>query len=278
MPLEATARARQSRERAPVWPSAPIAQLDQSNRLLPGSAQVRVLLGALLLTVLSRCWPALRPQIRFVGARSVGYRIGVKADAVTTLGALVIVVLAGCARPRHPGEPFAVGTSITSPRGCPYEADPAVAQVIGSTAVLVGEGTITERCAEGALVHDVRRATSAKIEGPESRRIGHSSPAPTELRFVAFSGSRALNMVDMPPALDPPGFSSRRDVEGVRLAGSFPGWSLGKDCDGVAELEPAYGDGDQMQRAVTFTLAAPGACTITASMLGVTATTTITVY
>ena len=201
-----------------------------------------------------------------------------KADGVTTLGALVIVVLAGCARPRHTGEPFAVGTSIASPRGCPYEAHPEVATVTGTTAVLVGEGTITELCAEGPVVHDVWRATSAKIEGPESRRIGHSPPSPTELRFVAFSGSRPLNMVDVPPAFNPPGFSSRKDVEGVRLAGSYPGWSLGKDCDGVAELEPAYGDDDQMERAVTFTLTAPGACTITASMLGVTATTTITVY
>ena len=125
-------------------------------------------------------------------------------------------------------------------------------------AKLVGEGMITKTCGDSKTVYDVVTATSARIEGPDTWKVGTTDSADYH-RFVPFAGARRL--------------------EGVTQGGSSPVWSLGADCAGVATFGPVLGAQDTGGADISRTLAATkaGSCTISAKLLGVTATKTVKV-
>ena len=70
-----------------------------------------------------------------------------------------------------------------------------------------------------------------------------------------------------------------RELRGVHQGNASPEWSLGKDCDGVAVFGVVLGAQDTGGRDITRKLVAAraGSCTITATILGVTATKTVRV-
>lgn len=156
------------------------------------------------------------------------------------------------------------GGSIFGPESCSYFAKPEVAELSADNrgnifmATLVGEGTVTKTCGETKISYDVRTATAARIKGPGAWKIG--APTPTaRLEFIPLAGSRELL--------------------GVRSGSAGPDWSLGNDCAGVATFAPVLGAQDTGGADVSRSLVAtkPGTCTISATMLGVTATKTVKV-
>ena len=70
-----------------------------------------------------------------------------------------------------------------------------------------------------------------------------------------------------------------RELRGIHQGGEQPQWSLGPDCEGVASFGPVLGSQDTGGADITRTLAPtkPGTCTITATILGLSATKTVTI-
>ncbi len=172
---------------------------------------------------------------------------------------------------KAPGrEAWAVGTYIgggsflTGPSSCTYDAPPAVAELSRNEkgnafmAKLVGPGAITETCGSNKTVHDVLVATALRIDGPATVKVGASGT-------TDFFSVKPL--------------AGTRELMGVHQGGEQPQWSLGADCDGVAAFGPVLGSQDTGGPDITRTLVPtkPGTCTISAGILGVTATKTVTI-
>ena len=182
--------------------------------------------------------------------------------------ALLVVASVACCTRAQPRQAYAVGTYIgggswlLGPSDCTYDAPPSVAALVNGQrgqpfmAELKGEGTIVETCRDVKTVYDVVRATDGRIDGPATLDAGATS-AP--YAFVPLAGTRELR--------------------GVHQGNASPEWSLGKDCDGVAVFGVVLGAQDTGGRDITRTLVAAraGSCTITATILGVTATKTVRV-
>ena len=178
---------------------------------------------------------------------------------------MIAASVASCAR-SQPRQAYAVGTYIgggswlLGPSGCTYDAPPSVAELVDDQrgqkfmAKLKGEGTIVETCGDVKTVYDVVRATAGRIDGPARLEAGATS-AP--YAFVPLAGAR--------------------EVRGVHQGGASPEWSLGRNCDGVAAFGVVLGAQDTGGPDITRTLVAAkaGACTITATALGVSATSTV---
>ena len=180
---------------------------------------------------------------------------------------LIVVAGACCTRPQvRPA--YAVGTYVGGgswlfgPSDCTYDAPPSVARLVkrdsGETfmAELTGEGEIAETCRNTKTVYDVVRATAGRIDGPANLQAGVTSGP---YAFVPLAGGRELR--------------------GVEQGGASPAWSLGKDCEGVAVFGVVSGSQDTGGGDITRTLVAAraGACTVTATILGITAARTIQV-
>jgi hypothetical protein len=179
---------------------------------------------------------------------------------------VAIIAIAGC-KSRPPRAAHAVGTylgggsTLTGPSSCTYDAAPAVAELATDAsgkkfmAKLVGEGTITETCGDTKTIYDVVTATAARIDGPATWKVG--ATASDHFSFAPLAGARVL--------------------EGVHQGGPSPDWSLGKDCEGVATFGEVLGAQDTGGADITRSLIGTkaGSCTITAALLGVTATKTV---
>jgi hypothetical protein len=154
------------------------------------------------------------------------------------------------------------GSWLLGPSDCTYDAPPSVARLSRDEhgepfmAELKGEGEIAETCPNLKTVYDVVRATGGRIEGPASVDAGATSGP---YSFVPLAGARELR--------------------GVHQGGESPVWSLGKDCTGVAAFGVVHGSQDTGGPDITRTLIAAraGACTISATILGITAARTIPV-
>jgi hypothetical protein len=152
-----------------------------------------------------------------------------------------------------------VGTgSIFGTTRCTYTTTPAtgVADLDADKTVgqLIGEGVVVEKCPKVTLTFDVRKPTGAIITGASTIKIG----APHELyRAVPVDGKRELHS-----------------------SGHFQAsWKLGDDCAASATTEGD--DSAQDTGGSTYTMfvtgKAAGTCTLTSTVLGLTATRTITI-
>ena len=181
---------------------------------------------------------------------------------------LLIVAVFACSAKHLPREAYAVGTYIGGgsvlfgPKGCTYEAPPAVADLATDEhgrrfmAELKGEGTIIQTCRDVKTTYDVVKATAGRINGPASLKTGSEDPS-ARFSFVPLAGTRELL--------------------GIHQGGPSPEWSLGTDCAGVATFGVVMGAQDTGGPDITRTLVATrgGACTITATVLGVAASKTV---
>ena len=180
---------------------------------------------------------------------------------------LLIVAGVACCAKRLPHEAYAVGTYIGGgswlfgPSDCTYEAPPAVAHLSTDEhgrrfmAKLEGEGSVIETCRDVKTTYDVVKATGGRINGPTSLKTGSDPSA--RFSFVPLAGTRELR--------------------GVHQGGPSPEWSLGKDCEGLATFGAVLGAQDTGGADITRTLVATraGACTITATVIGITASKTV---
>ena len=99
------------------------------------------------------------------------------------------VFMTGCAKnERLAPEPVAVGTSLGGgswlfgASGCTYDAPASVAELSTNDkgarfrATLVGEGSVTETCANWRTIYRVRKATALRIVKPDLAACGQQRP------------------------------------------------------------------------------------------------------
>lgn len=180
---------------------------------------------------------------------------------IPRIGALVwFVTVAACGSGSKPREAYAVGAyvgvgSVFGPGAkCTYDVKPPTAAELdpdNTVGKLVAPGEMTMKCESGTtLTYDIVAPTSARITGDGAAvKVG----AKADFAAYPYAGNREL-----------------------KTDGHFTvDWSFGPDCGSSATTEvdlPAGGDSLKGSYHLNVVGKARGSCTLTAAVLGQTAT------
>ena len=186
---------------------------------------------------------------------------------MTRTAQLAVLALLGCDKPAPPPrEAYAIGTEIGGGlrvvgETCTYEAPASVAVVSADKTIATGagEGTVIKICNGVRTEYDVVRATALRIDGPRTTK-------------TTATGLDAWYRVTV--------LGGTRELRGVSLFATLPEWTLGKDCDQAAMLAPpimVFATGERAEDGVGLIAVNPGSCTLTAAVLGLTASIHVTI-
>jgi hypothetical protein len=185
---------------------------------------------------------------------------------------VALLFMTGCAKnERLAPEPVAVGTSLGGgswlfgASGCTYDAPASVAELSTNDkgarfrATLVGEGSVTETCANWRTIYRVRKATALRIVSPTYLPVGDNDHVNEDFSVVPRAQTEPL--------------------QALRQGGEAPQWDLGDDCAGVARFGPALGNSDTGGASIRRRLIGldAGTCTVRASALGVSESTVVVI-